>query len=219
MKKLTKYDRVAGYLERIYRAANEDLFGGKLEMPCITIQSTPRAYGHMSTAKIWQNGDEWRRELNIGAGTISRPIEDVVATLIHEMVHIANEQDGIKDTSNNGVYHNRKFKDRAEATGMLTIEKVQTYGWTKTEPTEALLNWCILNGLEDIQIGRVELNGLCSGGKGKDGGSANGDATEKPKKTSSTRKYICPKCGQSVRATKAVNIKCGDCDLTMIPQI
>ena len=41
-------------------------------------------------------------------------------------------------------------------------------------------------------------------------GAGNGTVT-KTKKPSSTRKYICPCCHQSVRATKAVNILCGDC--------
>lgn len=29
------------------------------------------------------------------------------------------------------------------------------------------------------------------------------------------RKYQCPKCGNSVRATKEVNIICGDCMIKM----
>jgi len=35
-------------------------------------------------------------------------------------------------------------------------------------------------------------------------------------KSSSTRKYICPSCDMSVRATKAVNIQCNDCDCLMV---
>lgn len=31
------------------------------------------------------------------------------------------------------------------------------------------------------------------------------------KKKSSTRKYVCPKCGMSVRATRAVRIACMEC--------
>lgn len=31
------------------------------------------------------------------------------------------------------------------------------------------------------------------------------------KRPSSTRKLVCPCCGLSVRATKTVNILCGDC--------
>ncbi|MFR6368266.1 MAG: hypothetical protein ACLUOA_05185 [Gemmiger formicilis] len=47
-------------------------------------------------------------------------------------------------------------------------------------------------------------------------GAGNGTAP-KTKKPSSTRKYICPCCHQSVRATKAVNILCGDCMEKMEP--
>ena len=36
------------------------------------------------------------------------------------------------------------------------------------------------------------------------------------KRPSSTRKLICPKCGQSVRATRKVNILCGDCMERMV---
>ena len=47
-------------------------------------------------------------------------------------------------------------------------------------------------------------------------GTANG-ATAKTRKPSSTRKYICPCYHQSVRATKVVNILCGDCMQKMEP--
>lgn len=47
------------------------------------------------------------------------------------------------------------------------------------------------------------------------GGDENpGDDPDTPKpikKKSSTRKYICPKCGLSIRATKVVRIACMDC--------
>ena len=33
------------------------------------------------------------------------------------------------------------------------------------------------------------------------------------KKPSSTRKYVCPECGQSVRATKEVHLYCADCSV------
>ena len=37
-------------------------------------------------------------------------------------------------------------------------------------------------------------------------------------KNTSTRKYICPICGQSVRATKRVNIMCMDCNAPMVEE-
>lgn len=42
------------------------------------------------------------------------------------------------------------------------------------------------------------------------GGAGDTDTPATPKR-SSTRKYVCPCCGNSVRATKAVNLICGDC--------
>lgn len=37
------------------------------------------------------------------------------------------------------------------------------------------------------------------------------DVSKPVKKKSSTCKYICPKCGLSIRATKVVRIACMDC--------
>ena len=82
MKETVKTSRTAGYLEKIFRALNVKYFNGELEEPIITIQSTPRAYGHVTVAKAWQRGDTTRHELNIGAGTLARPIENVVATTL-----------------------------------------------------------------------------------------------------------------------------------------
>lgn len=88
MKELVKISRVSGMLEKMYRQLNQDKFNGELEDPIITIQSTPRAYGHVTCGKVWKSKYIARYELNIGAGTLDRPIENVVSTLLHEMVHI-----------------------------------------------------------------------------------------------------------------------------------
>ena len=57
MKQTIKTSRTAGYLEKIFRALNEHYFSGVIEEPVITIQSTPRAYGHVTVAKAWQRAD------------------------------------------------------------------------------------------------------------------------------------------------------------------
>ena len=48
MKELTSYNRVAGYLNKIFDLLNAEFFESALSRPTITIQSTPRAYGHFS---------------------------------------------------------------------------------------------------------------------------------------------------------------------------
>ena len=43
MKQLTTYNRVAGYLNKIFDLPKEHYFQGELARPTITIQSTPKA--------------------------------------------------------------------------------------------------------------------------------------------------------------------------------
>lgn len=210
MKETTKTSRTAGYLEKMFRALNTDFFQGELDEPIITIQSTPRAHGHVTVGRTWKSKDIWRHELNMGAEKLERPIEAVVATMVHEMVHLWNIAHEVQDCSRGGVYHNKKFKNEAERRG-LRIECHEKYGWTITEPGEALIDYIITQGWTEIDMnrGRGWTPPPSAGGKtGADGGQ---EGTEEKPKKSSTRKYACPTCGQSVRATKAVNIICEEC--------
>ena len=192
MKQLTNYQRVSNYLMKIFRAINEEYFNNELEVPTITIQSTVGAYGHISVQKIWHSNDTATHELNLSADYLNRPIEN------------------IKDTSNRGVYHNKNFKKTAEELGHLNIERDEKYGWTITSPTEDTLDFIIDRGFEDIQLVRgtqFSFTGI--------GGAKAGNGTTLPPKTrkpSSTRKYICPCCGNSFRATKNLNVMCMDCN-------
>ena len=208
MKKLTNYQRATQYLVKVFRLINQEYFNNELEEPTITIQSTVGAYGHITTNKVWSNDEVKSYELNISADYLNRPIENVVATLIHEGVHLYAMQNGIKDTSNRGVYHNRTFKELAEQRGLL-ISRHEKYGWTITEPTEETIDFCISYGLEDIEICRQSdfYIGI-SGGKSGNGNTG----TPSTRNPSSTRKYICPCCGNSFRATKDIRVLCMDCN-------
>ncbi|MCI2046210.1 MAG: SprT-like domain-containing protein [Faecalibacterium sp.] len=211
MKETIKTSRTAGYLEKMFRALNVRYFAGQLEEPIITIQSTPRAYGHITVAKAWRRGDTNRHELNIGAGTLDRPIENITATLLHEMVHLYNLQNGIQDCSRGGAYHNKHFRDAATARD-LSISFDKSIGWSITQPTPELCDFIIEQGWSDIKMNRIEWRYTP---RGAGSGSATGIQVPTPR-TSSTRKYICPCCGNSVRATKSVNILCMDCGRQMI---
>ena len=216
MKQLTSYVRAVGYLNKLFDLLNERFFDSELIRPTITIQSSPRAFGHFSL-----RGDTWKSltgdsfEINISAGTLSRPIELTATTLYHEMVHLFCATHSLKDTSNNYVYHNSTFKREAESHGGAVVEKDPSgrYGWTITKPSEAMLDFILENSLTDILITRNEFTGFSiAGGNSHNNG---GLPPTSPKKSSS-RKYICPCCGNSVRATKMVNIACMDCDEEMI---
>lgn len=214
MKPTTKTSRSAGYLEKMFRTINWDSFGGVLEEPIITIQTTPGAYGHVTVAKTWRKGQEMRHELNIAADWLDRPIEQVVATMIHEMVHLYNIQQGIQDCSRGGTYHNKKFRDEAER-HMIRVDKDDRYGWTITSPTDELLEYILKQGWEEFEMSRGFHFGIGGIGGDKDGdsvpkGTRGGEA--KPK-GSNSRKYVCPGCGAIVRATRDLEIVCKPCGL------
>lgn len=210
MKQLTSYNRTVQYLNKVFKLINTEYFDGELEMPTITIQSTVGAFGHVTTSKVWRNEKGIATyELNISADYLARPIENIVATLIHEGCHLYAIQNNIQDTSNRGVYHNKRFKVLAEERG-LEVKKHEKYGWTITEPTEETVDFCIRNDLQEIMITRNTGFAFVGIGGNKSG---NGNPM-KPKvtKKGNSIKWICPCCNTIIRSTKIVNVKCGDCD-------
>ena len=215
MKPLTTYNRVAGYLNKLFDLLNDHYFEGELSRPTITIQSSPKTYAHFTLKPdTWLSASTGgSHEINISAGTIgNRPIEFVLASLLHEMAHYYAYVHGIKDCSRGNTYHNRRFKEIAETHG-LVVEHHPKYGWTITHPSDDLLDFVLENNLADILITRNEQYGVAVSGTGA---HSNGGLLPTAKKPSSSRKYICPCCGNSVRATKVVNIACMDCDEKMI---
>lgn len=198
-KSIDTYGKAVELLNSVFQAVNKEYFEGKLETPTITIQSSKKAYGYITTSKVWHSGKKESYELNIGAETLARPIENTVATVIHECVHEFCLMNNVKDTSNRGVYHNETFKVIAESKG-LKIERDDKYGWTITSPTKETKDFCKKYTFKAIKLNRGLPKKLDKGTTG-DG--------EKAK--SSTRKYMCPICGNSCRATKEIHILCLEC--------
>ncbi len=196
MRNLDKTSRTTSYLEKMFKELNARFFNGEVIEPIITIQSTKKAYGHVTTSKIWKSKEKQLHELNIGAGTLDRPIEAIAGTMVHEMVHLLNMQNGVQDCSRGNTYHNKNFKTEAEKHG-IRIEYAKSIGWSVTTPKQELIDFVRCSGWNDIQMTRQEQSE---------------NKEKRPKAKSSTRKYECPCCGLSVRATKVVFVKCIECD-------
>ena len=214
MKQTIKTSRVAGQLEKMFRALNNRFFDGELPEVVISLKKTAGAYGHFTTGKVWKTGEERRYEINISSASLNQECAFLAGVLVHEMVHEYCAEHGIKDTSNNGVYHNKNFKHIAETHG-LEVEHHPKYGWTITSPGLELLDFVEEQGWQDFQM--VEsVNLLDVLGTLPKGVNSGAGAETRTKKPSSTRKYICPKCSNSCRATKVINLICGDCMEKMV---
>ena len=204
--------RLTGQLQKMFRRLNERFFEDQLPEPIITVIPTPKAYAHYTTYDAWQTPEGGKREINIASGTLNRPIEQVTSSLLHEMVHEYNDIIlKVQDTSRNGTYHNKKFRDACLSHG-LNCEHVEKYGWTKTSLNEEALEWLVeQSDFREIEINRGSWSsGRCSGGHSSSPDAAS--CTAAGRKGHSIR-YVCPKCGAIVRATKIVNLVCGDCQV------
>lgn len=200
-----KYIETVAYLGKLYDHINAELFGGELVKPVITVQTDERnkTNGWWSQGKVWRENanDDGEHELNMTAQQLHRPINEIAATLIHEMCHQYATAHEMKDTSRSGNYHNKLFKKIAEEHG-LKVECVAKIGWSHTtlmdETAAMITDFAAANPptvIYRIPVMKCQIT-----------------------KNTSTRKYICPICGQSVRATKRVNIMCMDCNAPMVEE-
>lgn len=81
-------------------------------------------------------GKDGKHELAVNGEALANGPEDVLDTLLHEAAHALAQQRGIKDTSRQGRFHNKKFKALAEELG-LVVEHSKSIGWSLTKLGDA----------------------------------------------------------------------------------
>lgn len=188
---------------KAFNVLNKEYFGGELPKVVITFEAGFKkgAFGWINTAKQWKQGSAERYRINLSSDYLDRPIIDIVSTLLHEMCHLYAIINEIQDTSRSGIYHNKKFKQIAEA-HCLDVREADKIGWSVTSVRPDLAEHILqLVSISSIRIGQKRPSDL-GGGKST-------------KTKQSSRKYICPCCGLIVRATKECRIKCMECDIEM----
>lgn len=203
-------------LHKAFAYLNRDLYRSELPEPAITIQSrgnNQNTLAWFTVGKVWVNdlSHEERCEINIAAEGLNRGLYPVMTSLLHEMTHYYNYLHGIQDVSRGKTYHNKKFKKTAEEHGLIIEREHKDLGWSQCSLSKATLN--LINSYDIIPeafaFGRREFI---------ESSDEEGEEDKPKKKKSSTRKYVCPCCNTSIRATKEVNILCGDCNVKMILQ-
>lgn len=94
-------------------------------------RTTRRILGSLSDG-VWRYGDRQVHEVFLNADRRNAhpgvsPAEDVLTTLLHEACHVWAKAQGIKDTSRDGRYHNRRFGEIALQIG-LDVERDPVIG-------------------------------------------------------------------------------------------
>lgn len=209
---------ITNELHKAFKIINNDFFNNELPLPAITIQSSGKrlSMGWCTTKQVWRDkgGHINLYEINLSAEYINVSYLETMDTLMHEMVHLYNLINNVKDTSRNNTYHNKNFLNRALKSGfMYPHDKPDPkYGYSNirlTDQTKSLLNEYPIN--KDVfSIARkkpFEMLAISNSG------SSTGEVEKKP----TSYRWLCPSCNLIVRSSKAnVNLVCGDCRTTLV---
>lgn len=190
---LTQSSQVVSQFEEIFTALNIKYFNGELKKAIITIGANKRVKMAQKFTKRSISGNTTSFGIELNADQLNKPIEETIGEILHEMIHEYCSENGIKDTSSqSGAYHNKRFKEQAEAHGLIAIRD-EKYGWSITKPSQDLIRFIDQQGWKTMNLTGIAFTDECID------------------KKSSTRKWICPKCGNTIRSTKEVRVICADC--------
>lgn len=208
---------VIAKLETLFQVLNEQFYENELPTPVIVASTTgkKRAFGWCTAYRAWTdktiadvhspsdqltddeikiiNHEDGYFEINICAEYLDRDFLDICETMMHEMVHLYCAIHDIHDTTQNGVYHNKNYKEAAEKHGLDV--KRSKYGYCETSLTYEAIEF-----LKTLDQDRFVLH------------RRDPKSTEKKKAKQSLRKYMCPSCQCIIRASHDVKVICSECD-------
>jgi hypothetical protein len=197
--KIKNLDVTIKELHKAYDKMNKTFFKGELTPVLITIHTgSKNVLGWYTPSKMWDNGKEEMNEICLVAENLQRGKMQILQTLLHEAIHHYCNINDIRETSRNGRWHNKRFKEQAELHGMeYTHEqadpKIGYSAVTLTQTSYDTIDSWNLNE-EAFQWYRKSV-----------------DKGEKKKKTNSY-KWTCG-CGQIARTSKPSFIAfCPDCE-------
>jgi len=109
-------DEAYSALDRAFQHFNKELFGGTLPRPIFTFQRRRGTFGYFVSAR-------WDNEQGALADEIAlnpqqfrdKPLEDVLATLVHEQCHMWQHHQG---EPGRGHYHNRQWAEKMKEIGL-----------------------------------------------------------------------------------------------------
>lgn len=233
-------------LQRAYDHFNAGLFEGKLPPCLITLRSASRVYGYHHAGRFISIKGGQIDELGLHPGFFTlRPVESVLSTMVHEMVHHWQEHFGTPSPAN---AHNQEWAKKMESLGLMP----SSTGLPGGKRTGRSMSHYIIPGgiflascrklLEDgyaipwldRHLPAAPENQVEAIRKLKDAGieyevspppvtrlpgKINGKATvfpPAPKKAPTREKLACPQCGSKAWVAPETKIICGVCAVNML---
>ena len=103
-------------LQKAYEVLNKGLFESKFPNCLITLQRRKRSYGYFCGNRFSREDGQLTDEIALNPSHFrQRPIQEVLATLAHEMVHLWQHHFG---KAGRGRYHNKEWAGKMKEIGL-----------------------------------------------------------------------------------------------------
>ena len=187
---------------------NRRLFAGKLRPVLLNFSRHAGALGFFAPSR-WATGDgadvakvDVRHEISLNPAWLrSRPVIDVASTLVHEMVHLWQQDNG---TPSRRGYHNEQWAKAMESVGLVPSATGQPGG---ARVGQHMTHYIEKGGRFEKAFAklpkRCRLPWTC------DEPDA---ATKKKLKAKNKVKYSCPGCAANVWGKPGLGIACLECE-------
>jgi len=224
---ITLSDELA-FCTKLSKIVNKEFFENTLPPFIITFQKLRSAYGAATIKPVFQddNFQYYQMTIDPSSAKMDGTLAAVVDTIIHENIHFYCRVNNILEVSNNGRYHNQKFKELAEKCGLKCINN-PTIGWNTINVLSEKLIALLLANFDEKLLSSLFKVSKPSEKKIHIIINADGTTTDsEPEAETGGRRggtnnnltaYICPVCGQKLRAGKNANFLCGNDNEKMIP--
>ena len=195
-------------LKAAYDLFNARLFGGRLPGCIITYQRQARTYGYFSGQRWDSAGGRLCDEIAMNPGYFKvRSPEDLLSTLVHEMVHQCQECFG---KPSRRTYHNKEWARMMKDVGLQPSDTGEPGG---KETGQQMSHFIVPGGPFDRACRELLESGFtfvwsdraAIGGEDDD---AEGSSTKRRK---NKIKYTCAACGLNVWGKPELRIGCLDC--------
>ncbi len=197
-------------LDTAYEYFNEHLFTNELPICLITFQRKSKSRGYFHANQFSGkngNSNQTTDEIALNPDHFGRTDQEVLSTLVHEMVHLWQQHFGKKSSSG---YHNKQWGSKMEEIGLMPSATGDPEG---KRTGQKVSHYVIEGGLfescaEKLLIVHGEIITWKSTPEG----------IGKPK-TQSKVKYTCAECGQNAWAKPGASLECGLCGVVLESQV
>ncbi|MAC16666.1 MAG: sprT domain-containing protein [Alcanivorax sp.] len=226
----TPTDEMYGTIARLFDRFNQELFGGQLPIPMLTLQRKTQTMGYFHHDRFVGH-DSTADELALNPEYFGLGDQETLQTLVHEMCHIWQHHFGNPGRT---AYHNVEWGNKMESIGLMpsstgkpggkrTGQKMADYmieGGRFHQVLQALesegtsIRWKdrYQRG-QNSTVSVLPMPGAAQPGEGEgEGSTASESEIGGPKPSSKNKvKYRCGDCNLNVWGKPGLNLLCGDC--------